>query len=81
MDHDKRRVRVADADKAKRFLELKRLLNVKEGAEVLNVSEHTLRQWIHQRRVPVVKLGKAVRFDPEDLQKFIEENRREAVTF
>jgi excisionase family DNA binding protein len=56
-------------------------LNVKEGAKVLNVSEHTLRQWIHQRRIPFVKLGKAVRFDPEDLWKFIEENRRKAAIF
>jgi excisionase family DNA binding protein len=61
--------------------ELKRLLNIKEGAALLNISENTLRQWVHQRRVPMVKLGKAVRFDPEDLQKFIEANRRDVVTF
>jgi excisionase family DNA binding protein len=61
--------------------ELKRLLNIKEGAALLNISENTLRQWVHQRRVPIVKLGKAVRFDPEDLQKFIEANRRDVVTF
>jgi excisionase family DNA binding protein len=70
-----------DAEKLKPFVNLNRLLNVREGAKVLNVSEHTLRQWIHQRRLPVVKMGKAVRFDPEDLQKFIEANRREAVSF
>jgi excisionase family DNA binding protein len=56
-------------------------LNIKEGALLLHISENTLRQWVHQRRVPSVKLGKAVRFDPEDLQKFIEANRRDVVTF
>jgi excisionase family DNA binding protein len=72
---------MTDAETHKRFKGLKELLNVKEGAKVLNVSEHTLRQWIHQRRIPFVKLGKAVRFDPEDLWKFIEENRRKAAIF
>jgi excisionase family DNA binding protein len=60
--------------------EVQRLLNVPEAATLLCVSPNTLRQWISQRRVPVVKLGKAVRFAPDDLQKFIEEHKREVVT-
>jgi excisionase family DNA binding protein len=72
---------MSTTEKLQPFVEKKRLLNIKEGAALLNISENTLRQWVHQRRVPIVKLGKAVRFDPEDLQKFIEANRRGVVTF
>jgi excisionase family DNA binding protein len=72
---------MSDTEQLQRFIARKRLLNIKEGALLLHISENTLRQWVHQRRVPSVKLGKAVRFDPEDLQKFIEANRRDVVTF
>ena len=61
--------------------DVKPLLNVDQTAELLGISVNTLRQWISQRRLPVVKLGKAVRFAPEDLQKFIEEHKRAAMTF
>jgi len=72
---------MADTNQIKQRIELNQLINISEGATLLCMSEATLRQWIHQRRIPFVKLGKAVRFDPSDLQKFIEENRREVVTF
>jgi excisionase family DNA binding protein len=60
---------------------LNHLLTVPEAAQVLGVSVNTLRQWVCQRRLPTIKLGKAVRFSPEDLRQFIEDNRREAVHF
>jgi excisionase family DNA binding protein len=57
------------------------LLNVEQTAKLLGISVNTLRQWISQRRLPVVKLGKAVRFASEDVEKFIAEHKREAVRF
>lgn len=51
----------------------KGLLNVAEAGEVLGVSPWTIRRWVSQGRVPFVKLGKAVRFDKEDLVKLIEQ--------
>jgi excisionase family DNA binding protein len=70
-----------DVVKIQGSTETKRLLNLREVAALLNVSIHTLRQWVHQRKVPYLKLGKAVRIAPEDLEKFLEENRKEVVTF
>jgi excisionase family DNA binding protein len=61
--------------------EVQPLINVPEAAELLRISVNTLRQWISQRKVPTIKLGKAVRFSPDDLRKLIEESRREAVNF
>lgn len=52
-----------------------RLLTVHEAARLLAVSVSTLYGWVWQRRIPFVKVGRAVRFDLVDLEAFIEQNR------
>jgi excisionase family DNA binding protein len=54
------------------------LVNVNEAAEFLAVSPSTLYGWVWQRRIPFVKVGRAVRFDMADLQRFVTQNRIEA---
>jgi excisionase family DNA binding protein len=55
------------------------LLTAKEAAEFLCLSENTIRQWIWQRRLPVVRLGRAVRLRREDLDQLIKRGREEAI--
>lgn len=50
----------------------KRLLDIKEAAEFLNVSPNALYSWVSQRRIPFVKLGRRVEFDLKDLEDWIE---------
>lgn len=57
------------------------LLTAKEAAALLCLSEYTIRQWIWQRRLPVVRLGRAVRLKRQDLEQLIDQNRKEAVTW
>jgi excisionase family DNA binding protein len=52
-----------------------RLITVQAAAEYLSVSVSTLYGWVYQRRIPFVKVGRALRFDLGDLDRFIEENR------
>jgi excisionase family DNA binding protein len=52
-------------------LDHQKLYSVPEAADFLNISIHTLRAWISQRRIPFIKLGRGVRFRPEDLNEFI----------
>jgi excisionase family DNA binding protein len=59
---------------------MQELLRAKEAAQFLNVSENTVRMWIWQRRLPVVRLGRAVRLRRQDLEEVIERNRQEAIT-
>ena len=59
---------------------LQELLRAKEAAQFLNVSENTIRMWIWQRRLPAVRLGRAVRLRRRDLEEIIERNREEAVS-
>jgi excisionase family DNA binding protein len=52
-----------------------RLLTVGEAAERLNVSVRNIRHQIHQRRLPIVKIGRLVRIDEHDLEAFIDRCR------
>lgn len=52
-----------------------RLLTVQEAARYLAVSASTLYGWVWQRRIPFIKVGRAVRFDLDDLEGFIQGNR------
>ncbi len=48
------------------------LYDVHQAAALLNVSVFTIRKWVRERRMPVTRLGRAVRFDPRALERFIE---------
>ena len=52
------------------------LLTVREAAQYLAVSVSTLYGWVWQRRIPFVKIGRALRFDSHDLESFIESNKQ-----
>lgn len=52
------------------------LLTIREAAQYLAVSVSTLYGWVWQRRIPFVKIGRALRFDPHDLTAFVEANKQ-----
>ena len=52
------------------------LLTVQEAARYLAVSASTIYGWVWQRRIPFVKIGRALRFDPRDLETFIEASKQ-----
>ena len=51
------------------------LINVQDAAKFLAVSTSTLYGWVYQRRIPFVKVGRALRFELSELQKFVQANR------
>ena len=61
-----------------RIESLAALVGIDDAARTLGVSVYTLRRWIAQQRVPFVRLGRCVRFDPHALAQFIETNSVEA---
>jgi excisionase family DNA binding protein len=52
-----------------------RLLDVSQAAEFLAVTVSTLYGWVWQRKISFVKLGRALRFDVADLERFVDQNR------
>lgn len=55
------------------------LMTIKEAADFLRLSVHTLRLWSFQRRVPVIRLGRRVLFERTALTQMIEQGRQPAV--
>jgi excisionase family DNA binding protein len=55
-----------------------RLITVNDAARYLAVSVSTLYGWVYQRRIPFVKVGRALRFEMADLDRFVERNRTQA---
>jgi excisionase family DNA binding protein len=56
-----------------------RLLTGDEVARILNVSRAFAYQLLQRGEIATVRLGRAVRVRPEDLQRFIEANTHVAV--
>ena len=53
------------------------LLNVEEAADYLNVSVGFVRARRADRKIPCVKLGGSVRFDPDDLDSYVDQCREQ----
>ena len=47
------------------------LLTVREVADLLRVAEKTVRRWVAQRRLPCVRLGRAIRFARGDVFRWV----------
>ena len=52
------------------------LIDIATLAELLGVGERYVRRMVAERRVPMVKVGRFVRFDLADIRRWIEEQRR-----
>lgn len=55
-----------------------KLLSIKELSEIINVKASTLYQWAELRQIPCIKLNGALRFDLDDILKWVASCKREA---
>lgn len=51
------------------------LLNTADVARILSVSPRTVQLWAKQGILPCFRVGAVVRFDPEDVRRFVEEKK------
>lgn len=54
------------------------LLGVRELAERLGTPERFVRRLVCERRIPFHKIGKYARFDPDDIDNWIDQGRVDA---
>jgi excisionase family DNA binding protein len=47
------------------------LIDINELARRLNIPKGTLYNWVYVRRIPFVKLGRALRFDPGEIERIV----------
>ena len=51
------------------------LLNIEQAAEKLGLSPWTLRLYIGQKKLSVVRLGRRVLLEPSEIERYVAENR------
>jgi len=51
------------------------LLDIDGLAERLGVTDRFVRRLVAERRIPFLKIGKYVRFDPVEIDRWVEERR------
>jgi excisionase family DNA binding protein len=56
--------------------ELPRLLDIAALAEHLGVDVRHVRRLVAERRIPYIKWGHLLRFDPTEIAEWIDQNRR-----
>ena len=49
----------------------KHLIDINELSRRLNIAKGTLYNWVYLRRIPFVKLGRALRFDPNEIERIV----------
>ena len=54
---------------------MRKLLSIQETADYLGISITTLYTWVCKRKIPFVKVGKLVKFEDRDLNKWIAKRR------
>jgi excisionase family DNA binding protein len=53
---------------------LEPLLNIQQAANILGISQCTLRNWVQRKKIARVKVGGRVMFRPDTIRKFIAHN-------
>lgn len=53
----------------------KQLIDIHGVAEQLGVSERHIRRLVFERRIPFIKWGHLLRFDPDEIDRWIDASR------
>lgn len=59
---------------------LPELLDITTLAQHLGVPARHIRRLVHEKRIPYIKWGHLIRFDPADIATWLEDNRRPIAT-
>lgn len=52
------------------------LIDIKSLSKMLSISKFTIYTWVSEEKIPHIKInGRLVRFDPEEIEKWINEQR------
>ena len=53
---------------------MEKLLDISEVSDTIGVQINTLYSWIHQKKIPYIKIGRLVKFKPSDIDEWLKEN-------
>lgn len=57
------------------------LVDIKKVSEILGVKVATVYSWVSQRRIPYIKMGRLLKFDVGQIERWITEQERPVQEF
>lgn len=51
------------------------LIDIEELSRLLSIPKGSLYNLVSQKRIPIVRIGRRLRFDTEDISKWVEERK------
>lgn len=67
---------MSQAEEASASGPLRPLLNINQVADRLGVEVRHVRRLVHERRIPYLKWGHLLRFDPDEIERWLDSSRR-----
>jgi excisionase family DNA binding protein len=58
---------------------MRQYLDIAALAERLRIKRSTLYAWAEQGMIPYLKLGRLLRFDPDEIEAWLQNHRRESI--
>jgi excisionase family DNA binding protein len=52
-----------------------KLIDITQLSEMLNVKKKTIYDWVHKRKIPYIKLGGLIRFDPTEIEQWVKSKK------
>lgn len=52
-----------------------KLLNISQLSEILNIKKKTIYDWTHKDMIPYCKVGRLVRFDLNDIDRWLKSKK------
>jgi excisionase family DNA binding protein len=53
------------------------LVDITKLSEYLSISKNTIYSWVNQRKIPYHKVGSLLRFDVNEIDKWLQEHKKE----
>lgn len=51
-----------------------KLLDISQLSEIINIKKKTIYDWTHKGLIPYVKVGRLLRFDINDIERWLKRN-------
>lgn len=53
-----------------------KLMTIEQLSELISVKKKTIYDWTHRGTIPCVKVGRLLRFDPNEIERWIKNNNK-----
>lgn len=60
---------------------MKKYINIKDLSEYLDIKPSTLYDWVFRKKIPYYKIGRLVKFNMDEIEKWVEERKQKVYEY